>query len=202
MSEFQNIIFNQQMNNSQIDKPQINPQINQNDILNIQNQIQNSNSNSNQPLFNQFQNQNRQIYVPSLLFQLINHFQQILPIRILDHRLRQLTHLRLVNPATAVGNALQTSHFQALTFLYHLNIGRCLSQRIVRSCVEPGETTTQRLHLQLPVLKESLVHRRDLIFATGRRLNGFRYIHNILIVEIQPRYRIIGFLLSWLFLQA
>ena len=58
MSEFQNIIFNQQMNNSQIDKHQINPQINQNDILNIQNQIQNSNSNSNQPLFNQFQNQN------------------------------------------------------------------------------------------------------------------------------------------------
>ena len=58
MSEFQNIIFNQQMNNSQIDKPQINPQINQNDILNIQNQIQNSNSNSNQPLFNQFQNPN------------------------------------------------------------------------------------------------------------------------------------------------
>ena len=54
MSEFQNIIFNQQMNNSQIDKPQINPQINQNDILNVQNQIQNT----NQPLFNQFQNPN------------------------------------------------------------------------------------------------------------------------------------------------
>ena len=54
MSEFQNNIFNQQMSNIQIDKPQMNLQINQNEILNNQNQIQNTNL----PPFNQFQNQN------------------------------------------------------------------------------------------------------------------------------------------------
>ena len=54
MSEFQNNIFNQQMSNTQIDKPQMNLQINQNEILNNQNQIQNTNL----PPFNQFQNQN------------------------------------------------------------------------------------------------------------------------------------------------
>ena len=54
MSEFQNNIFNQQMSNTQIDKPQVNLQINQNEILANQNQIQNTNL----PPFNQFQNQN------------------------------------------------------------------------------------------------------------------------------------------------
>ena len=54
MSEFQNNTFNQQMSNIQIDKPQMNLQINQNEILNNQNQIQNTNL----PPFNQFQNQN------------------------------------------------------------------------------------------------------------------------------------------------
>ena len=54
MSEFQNNIFNQQMSNTQIDKPQVNLQINQNEILTNQNQIQNTNL----PPFNQFQNQN------------------------------------------------------------------------------------------------------------------------------------------------
>ena len=54
MSEFQNNIFNQQMSNTQIDKPQMNLQINHNEILNNQNQIQNTNL----PPFNQFQNQN------------------------------------------------------------------------------------------------------------------------------------------------
>ena len=54
MSEFQNNIFNQQMSNTQIDKPQMNLQINHNETLNNQNQIQNTNL----PPFNQFQNQN------------------------------------------------------------------------------------------------------------------------------------------------
>lgn len=51
-----------------------------------------------------------------------NEFEEVLPILIFDHGLRDALHVGSGEPSLAVGDAFETSHFETLTFLQHLNI--------------------------------------------------------------------------------
>ena len=51
-----------------------------------------------------------------------NEFEEVLPILIFDHGLCNALHVGSGEPSLAVGDAFETSHFETLTFLQHLNI--------------------------------------------------------------------------------
>ena len=51
-----------------------------------------------------------------------NEFEEVLPILIFDHGLCNALHVGSGEPSLAVGDAFETSDFEALTFLQDLNI--------------------------------------------------------------------------------
>ena len=51
-----------------------------------------------------------------------NELEEVLPILVFDHGLRDALHVGSGEPSLAVGDAFETSHFETLTFLQHLNI--------------------------------------------------------------------------------
>ena len=51
-----------------------------------------------------------------------NELEEVLPILVFDHGLRNALHVGSGEPSLAVGDAFETSHFETLTFLQHLNI--------------------------------------------------------------------------------
>ena len=51
-----------------------------------------------------------------------NEFEEVLPILIFDHGLRNALHVGSGEPSLAIGDAFETSHFETLTFFQHLNI--------------------------------------------------------------------------------
>lgn len=128
-------------------------------------------------------------------FHLVNHFQQILPVRILQHRLRQLLHFLTVNPSFAISDTFQTSHFQSLPFLNHLNIGSA-SERSRAVPVSAKRILCPRSVPSVPYPPRTAVHGGNLQLPTCRRLDMFGYIHHFIRIEIKPDYRIVGF---WLF---
>ena len=135
-------------------------------------------------------------------FHLVDHLQQILTILVLQHRLCHLAELVRRDPSLAEGDALQAGHLQALPFLDHLDEGARLAQRVVRARVQPSKAASQRLHLQLPVLEEALVHRRDLQLTACRRFDGLCHVHHLVRVEVQSHHGIVALGLLRLLLDA
>ena len=68
--------------------------------------------------------------------------------------------------------------------------------------VEPCEAASQRLHLQLAILEEALVHCGDLQLTACRRLDRSSYIDDFVGVEVQADDGIVGFGLGRLLLDA
>lgn len=75
-------------------------------------------------------------------FHLFDDTDQILTILVFHHRNRHLTHLRLVYPPLAIGNAHKTSHLEALPLLNHLDKRARLRETVVRARVEPSKSSS------------------------------------------------------------
>ena len=67
----------------------------------------------------------------NVFLHLVNDFQQVLTILVLQHRLCYFAHSLLRNPTVAVGNSFKTSDLQTLAFLYYLHKGGCFSKAIM-----------------------------------------------------------------------
>ena len=71
----------------------------------------------------------------------------------------------------------------------------------MRACIQPGETATEDLHLQLAVFQELLVHGGDLQLAAGGGLDGLGHVHHLVGVEVEAHHGVValghfGFLLD------
>ncbi len=64
----------------------------------------------------------------------------------------------------------QTGHLQSLSLLNHLDEGRRLGERIVRTRIEPCETAAEQVDLQLAILPKTLDGL--MFFATSTTLFG------------------------------
>ena len=135
-------------------------------------------------------------------FVFVDDLQQVLPILVLEHGLRQLAHLLFGDPAVAEGDAFQAGYLQALAFLDDLHEGRSLTQAVVRTRVEPGEATAKDLHLQLAVVQELLVHRGDFKLTSCRGLDMLGHINNFVGIEIESHHGIVALGLLGLLLDA
>lgn len=123
----------------------------------------------------------------------VGEFQQVLPVLVPEHRLRQLPKLRGRDPAVMVGDALQAGDLEALTLLDDLHEDRGLGQRVVRARVQPREAALKRLHLQLAALQERLVDARDLKLPARRGPDTLGHIHDLVRVEVQAHDRVVRF---------
>ena len=123
----------------------------------------------------------------------VGEFQQVLPVLVPEHRLRQLPELRGRDPAVMVGDALQAGDLETLAFLDDLHEDRGFGQRVVRARVQPREAALKRLHLQLAALQETLVHARDLKLPARRGFDTPGHIHDLVGVEIKTHHRVVRF---------
>ena len=123
----------------------------------------------------------------------VGEFQQVLPVLVPEHRLRQLPELSGRDPAVMVGDALQAGDLETLAFLDDLHEDRGLGQRVVRARVQPREAALKRLHLQLAALQETLVHARDLKLPARRGFDTPGHIHDLVGVEVETHHRVVRF---------
>ena len=121
----------------------------------------------------------------------VGEFQQVLPVLVPEHRLRQLPELRGRDPAVMVGDALQAGDLKTLAFLDDLHEDRGLGQRVVRARVQPREAALKRLHLQLAALQERLVDARDLKLPARRGPDTLGHIHDLVRIEVQAHDRVV-----------
>ena len=68
----------------------------------------------------------------------------------------------------------------------------CIVQRLVGSCIQPGEATSQLLQVQRIFVQIALVEIGDFQLATNRRIEFTSVVTGLSIVEIQAGNRIIG----------
>ena len=61
----------------------------------------------------------------------------------------------------------------------------------MRARIEPRESPAHLLHLKVAALQIRSVHIRDLKLAACRRLDRLRNLNDIVVVEVQPRHRIV-----------
>ena len=123
----------------------------------------------------------------------VGEFQQVLPVLVPEHRLRQLPELSGRDPAVMVGDALQAGDLETLAFLDDLHEDRGLGQRVVRARVQPREAALKRLHLQLAALQETLVHACDLKLPARRGFDTPGHIHDLVGVEVETHHRVVRF---------
>ena len=121
----------------------------------------------------------------------VGEFQQVLPVLVPEHRLRQLPELSGRDPAVMVGDALQAGDLETLAFLDDLHEDRGFGQRVVCARVQPREAALKRLHLQLAALQETLVHARDLKLPARRGFDTPGHIHDLVRIEVQAHDRVV-----------
>ena len=120
------------------------------------------------------------VYSPIRLFEiaptgavhLTDDLEEILPVLVFEHGLRYFLHFLPCDPSTAVGDAFETGNLQSLALLDNLHEDGCLGKRVVGAGVEPGESPSERLHLQPANLQEALVDSRNLQLPACGGLDG------------------------------
>ena len=90
-----------------------------------------------------------------------------------------------------VCDLLDTGDIKPLPALENRHEITCLQKPVMRPRIEPSRTAAQKLYTQPPLPKIFRIYRRDLQLASGRRRYAFRNRNNVIILKIQPRYRIV-----------
>src|SRR5262249_23948094 len=103
-------------------------------------------------------------------------------------------------PALAEGDLLQTRDLETLPALQGRDEARGIEQRGGCAGVEPGKAATELLHEQLAGIEIAAIDVGDLQLAARRRLDLPRDLDDMLVVEIEPGDRLIGFRMRRLFL--
>ena len=104
--------------------------------------------------------------VPPLLLQ---QAQQVLPVAVLLHRLRDAPDVVRGDEAHALGDLLDARDLEPLPLLDGLDEVRRLQQRVVGAGVEPGDAAPEPLDVQLAPLEVRAVDVGDLELAARRR---------------------------------
>ncbi|MOA42678.1 hypothetical protein D3C78_1647480 [compost metagenome] len=95
-----------------------------------------------------------------------------------------------------IGNFFQASHFQPLALFNGMHEMTGFQQRVMGTGIEPGETTTQHFYIECLPLQVSAVDVGDFQLATVGRFDALGNLDNIVVVEVQAGYRIVGFWLQ------
>ena len=111
----------------------------------------------------------------------------------------ELNQLVAVDVAHPVGNFFQAGHLEVLPLLNGGDeVGR-FHHRIVGPGVEPGIAAAHQLDVELALFEVDRVDVGDFEFAAGRRLDVLGDVDHLVVVEVQPRYRVVRLRLGWLF---
>ena len=62
----------------------------------------------------------------------------------------------------------------------------------MRTCIEPSKTTSQKLHLQVLLVEELLIHSGDFQLSTRGRLDVLRHFHHLVGIEVETHHRIVA----------
>ncbi|MNN90102.1 hypothetical protein D3C81_2080020 [compost metagenome] len=67
-----------------------------------------------------------------------------------------------------------------------------LQKRIVSTSIQPCETTTEHFNIERILLKIDTVHISDFQLSTLGRLDVLGYLDNLIVVEVQTCYGVVG----------
>src|SRR5271157_5096338 len=108
--------------------------------------------------------------------------------------------LRGGNESHSVSNLLDTGDLEALPGFDGLDVVRGLDQRLHSAGVKPGESSAEDFNPELLALEINPIDIGDLEFTTGRRTHCSGDIEDLIIIEVQPGYRVVRFRASRFFL--
>jgi hypothetical protein len=79
-----------------------------------------------------------------------------------------LQKMLTIDPAILVSDLFKARHFQSLTVLNGLHIGRGFEQAVVGAGVKPGEATAEALYMQIAALEIGIVYIGNLQLSAWR----------------------------------
>ena len=83
-----------------------------------------------------------------------------------------------------------------------LHVLRGFQQAVVGAGVEPGETATEALDIQVAALEVGIVDVGDLQLAAWRGLDRLGDLDHVVVIEVQTCHGVAGLRLGWLFLDG
>src|SRR5690606_8733874 len=90
-------------------------------------------------------------------------------------------------------NLFRAGYFKPLSFLDRLHELRGFQKIVMRAGIEPGAATAEQFHAELAPLKIKPVKIGNLKLAARARFQAFRKVHNLIVIEIEPRNGEVGF---------
>ena len=102
----------------------------------------------------------------------------------------------LGNPAVDVGDFLDGRNLDTLAVFHHLHELTRFDETVHRAGIEPCESTTEELHIQLTHIEVRLVEVRNFEFAAGAGLLGLCESRDAVVIEVKARDGVValGFL--------
>src|SRR5271165_5335451 len=106
-------------------------------------------------------------------------------------RLGEQLDLRGGNDSHSVSNLLDTGNLEALPGFDGLDVVRGLDQRLHSAGVKPGESSAEDFNPELLALEINPIDIGDLQFTAGRGSHCSGDIKDLIIIEVQPGYRVV-----------
>ncbi len=138
----------------------------------------------------------------SCSFSLFNQPQQILSVFGFEHILHTFADIVFRHPAVFVGDLLQAGDLESLAGFDRADEVCGVEHAVVRAGVQPGVAALEHFHVELAAPQVFVVHGGDLKLAACGRLDVFRDVDDVVVVEIQPRDGVVGFRLFRLLLDG
>src|SRR5262249_6416505 len=123
---------------------------------------------------------------------LLEEVEEVLAVLVLLHRVGERLELLPVDVAHPEGDLLHAGDLEALTSLHDLDeAGRAL-ERLVGSGIEPGETPTEHLDVELAGLEIGAIDIGDLQLTARGRTEAGGDVQHAVVVEVEAGDRVAG----------
>src|SRR3712207_503804 len=133
-----------------------------------------------------------EVWFVEVRFIALQQFQQVSSVAAVLEGLGQTDHLFGVDISHAVGDLLRAGDLEALPLFDGLDEVGGLLEGLVGSRIQPGHPSAQDLDPQPAPLEVLDVDVGYLQFAPRRRLEILGYIQHLVVVEVEPRDRVVG----------
>ena len=127
---------------------------------------------------------------------------QIFPVLGLHQRFCQFQQLLLINKALFKGDLFNTGNVKPLPLLKSGNEVGCIQKVVMRAGIQPGKASSQPLYPEFPLRQIGIVDGGNFDFSPCGRFDLLCNFHDLVVIEVKTRYRIIALRVLRLFLDG